>query len=312
MEYADRLSADVGIKKFTDSTGCAVHVSGFYNQTMKQGEKPNSITIALMEGIKKFLGKDAGTANQPRIGIDIQWTGLNDGFREGQPSVSTRIETTPTVGSHFAKENVEAFTNAITSYTDTSFSIGNSHADERIIVELKKMKKGGKTFLEEYNTNVIWVSQKDTSLFKKCAPYMPTFGTIVTANFSNNNTKYTATTYDNASLNKDTVAVNNAINYMKEKLKSGRPVLIGVHYTGVTYNPPNNNNRATRHFMIVVGYEKKGGVIKFWFYDPGRDVSKESEATSINNVLLVNKEKGCLQGTYQNITYTLTEVVKTN
>jgi hypothetical protein len=151
----------------------------------------------------------------------------------------------------------------------------------------------------------------DTAIAKK-APYMPTFGVITTANFSNNTTEYTATTYNSAILNNSVTAMDEAIAYMQEKLKSGHPVLIGVHYTGATHKPPKNNNRATRHFMVVVGYQKKGNVIKFRFYDPGRNTTEEGSATSLSNVLEVHREKGCMQGIYRRSTYTLTEVIKTN
>ena len=139
IEYADKLSKSGDVKKFVDSTGCAVRIGGFYNYVVKQNEKPNGIATALMEGIKKFFGKDVSAANQPHIGIDMLWTGLKDGgedYVRAKTRVSTQMEATPTVGSHFIKEKVQAFTTGINSYADTSLSIADSPADMHIVKEL--------------------------------------------------------------------------------------------------------------------------------------------------------------------------------
>jgi hypothetical protein len=139
IEYADKLSKSDDIQRFVDSIGCTVRISGFYNQVVKQGEKSNGITTALMEGVKKFFGKDVSAANQPHIGIDVLWTGLNDGgddYAHVKTSVSTQMEATPTVGSHFIKEKIQAFTTGINNYTDTSLSIADSPADMHIVKEL--------------------------------------------------------------------------------------------------------------------------------------------------------------------------------
>jgi hypothetical protein len=247
----------------------------------------------------------------------------------------------------FEAASRKAFEDTIANFREQGLdSIKHTKAPAYITAALEALQKGAKSIVEEYNVNVTWVSQLDISIFGKCtgcwrtsccrraaeymmgntnmancmdtiiakkAPYMPTFGIITAANFSDNTTNYTATAYNNATLNSSATAMDEAITYMQEKLKNGRPVLIGVHYTGATYDPPNNKtNKATRHFMVVVGYQKKGDTIKILFYDPGRNKDNKNEATSSNNVLEVNREKGCIQGIYRNSTYTLTEVIKTN
>ncbi|MDR3185408.1 MAG: hypothetical protein LBU04_01145 [Christensenellaceae bacterium] len=144
IEYTDKLSKSDDVQKFVDSTGCSVHISGFYNHVVKQGEKPNGIATALMEGIKKFVDKDVSAANQPHIRIDVLWIGLKDGgedYVSAKTRVRTQMETTPTVGSHFIKEKTQAFTSAIRSYTDTSLNINSSRADQRIIKELETLRK---------------------------------------------------------------------------------------------------------------------------------------------------------------------------
>jgi hypothetical protein len=87
-------------------------------------------------------------------------------------------------------------------------------------------------------------------------------------------------------------------------------VLIGVHYTGGTSKPPKNNNRATRHFMLIVGFGADNLNEYFRFYDAGRQIAQETGATSPNNRLYINHETGSIQGNYNNRTYTLTETVK--
>ena len=64
--------------------------------------------------------------------------------------------------------------------------------------------------------------------------------------------------------------------------------------------------------MIIVGMGIEGDNIYFRFYDPGREVSKAANATSPNNKLIINRQQGSIQGTYDNKTYTITEIIKTN
>ena len=153
IEYADKLSKSGDVKKFVDSTSCAVRIGGFYNHVVKQNEKPNGIAAAIVEYIKK-MWQGKGT-NQPHIDIDMLWTGLEFGFREGEPAVSTTMEVTPTVGSLFLKEKIAAFVSNVESYTDTSLYIASSRADQCIIKELAVLQTDTQ-------------NKKETSL-----PYLP-------------------------------------------------------------------------------------------------------------------------------------------
>ncbi len=99
---------------------------------------------------------------------------------------------------------------------------------------------------------------------------------------------------------------NEVINFAKR----GLPVLIGTHYNSEDGRIPKNANRATRHFMVVVGMGMEGDNLYFRFYDPG--TSKELSATSEDNKLVVNRQQGSIQGFYQNHTYPITEILKLN
>lgn len=211
----------------------------------------------------------------------------------------------------------------------------------RILIDNKNShEKNEEVFLSE----VIYVSQFDESIFGQCvgcwstkccrrateymmgntniancadsviattAPYMPTVGSIVTGFFIDNSSQYSKSAYNNATLQINKTKGIEAANYMIEQIKVGNPVLIGVHYTnGGT--PPNNLNRATRHFMVVVGWSRVDNSISFRFYDPGRSLTRQTEAISAKNLLLYNPENGEIKGNYNNELYTLTEIVKTH
>jgi hypothetical protein len=225
-------------------------------------------------------------------------------------------------------------------------SLKKTKAIEYIIAALEELKKGMKgASTEEYNGSVTWTSQFDASKFGQCtgcwqssccrraaeymmgnaniancsdtiiaqkAPYMAIVGKITTANFSNNTKTYTQTEYNAAILNADSVAMKDAIMYMKTKLQSNRPILIGVHYTSAV-GQVNNTNRATHHWMVIKSYKKEqNGQEYFLFYDPGRSVAQEDEATSDDNKLIVNRQLSKIQGIYRRKTYTITEIIKTN
>ena len=65
--------------------------------------------------------------------------------------------------------------------------------------------------------------------------------------------------------------------------------------------------------MVVVGYVKeKNGTEYFLFYDPGRLMDDQADATSPNNKLIINLQQGSIQGYYDRKTYTITEIIKTN
>jgi hypothetical protein len=191
--------------------------------------------------------------------------------------------------------------------------------------------------------NVTWVSQSDSAVFGQCtgcwtssccrraaeymmgntniancsdsviaasAPYMPVSGRINTAMFSDNVKEYTQETYDDAVLNYDSVAMKDGIAHIKDKLEAGRPVMIGVHYLGGS-KPPNNANRATRHFIVVIGYVKEeAGEEYFLFYEPTAKL--RTKGTSSGNKLIINRQQGNIQGYFGTRLYTITEILKTD
>jgi hypothetical protein len=158
------------------------------------------------------------------------------------------------------------------------------------------------------NTNIANCSD---SIIARTAPSMSVLGKINIATFSNNSVTYTKETYNAAILNYDLSSTEEGLNYIIDRLRAGKPVLIGIHYTNGS-KPPNNTNRATRHFMVVVGYKKDAnGQESFRYYDPGRKT--ETDGASINNKLIVDKTQNSISGTYKNTeTCTITEIVKTN
>jgi hypothetical protein len=159
------------------------------------------------------------------------------------------------------------------------------------------------------NTNIANCS--DTVIAKK-APHLAVTGIIQTATFANNSTTYNSTTYNSANLTYEQSKGIEAELYLTSEIRLGRPILIGVHYTNGTHDPPNNTNKATRHFMVVVGMGISNGKKYFRFYDPGRSVSQQASATSPNNRLFFDSTNGTFIGDYYDRVYTLTEVIKTN
>jgi hypothetical protein len=159
------------------------------------------------------------------------------------------------------------------------------------------------------NTNI---ANCTDSTIAKNAPYMSVRGRINTATFSDNTSQYTSETYNAAVLNFQNEALTEAVRYVKSELKNGRPVLIGVHYINNNQNAaiPTNSNRATRHFMVIIGMGMEGENEYFRFYDPGRQVVNQTEATSPSNRLIINHQQGNVQGNYNGRQYTLTEVIK--
>ncbi len=100
--------------------------------------------------------------------------------------------------------------------------------------------------------------------------------------------------------------------YLESTIKSnkdgGKPVLVGVHYNN-NY-PSDNHNKATYHFIVIVGkgYDKVVRKHYYRFYDVGEsDISK---AQSKNNKLYVNENKKTLTGSIDEKKYTITEIRK--
>ena len=79
-------------------------------------------------------------------------------------------------------------------------------------------------------------------------------GDIVMAKFTSD--ANWETDYDSKTLS-NTSNVDMGIKYIKDEIKKNkRAVVIGVHYSNRGKKPPGNNNKATYHFMVVVGTER--------------------------------------------------------
>lgn len=96
---------------------------------------------------------------------------------------------------------------------------------------------------------------------------------------------------------------------IKSNMEGGKPVLVGVHYDkGVT--PYNTSNKATYHFIVLVGkgYDKERRKYYYRFYEVG--TSDRSVALSESNRLYIDSSERLIRGTYKNKIYTITEVRK--
>ncbi|MDR2423295.1 MAG: hypothetical protein LBD59_01045, partial [Prevotellaceae bacterium] len=100
-----------------------------------------------------------------------------------------------------------------------------------------------------------------------------------------------------------------SVAYIDSILKLGKPVLIGVHYDN-DYPHPYNDNKATFHYMVIVGKTYKYDKEYYMFYDPGREFINQAKATSETNLLEVDRNKNMIHGTYKENPYTITEVRK--
>ena len=195
----------------------------------------------------------------------------------------------------------------------------------------------------DISDKVAWVSQFDENIFGKCtgcwrssccrraceymlgnnkvaecnnsdiakkAPYKVQIGTIKVAYFADNDKNYNLSEYNSTPLIYDANAVDEAYNYIKSELEANRPVLIGVGHNKSSGNVPNNSNRATRHFMVVVGIGNENGVRYIRFFDAGREKQNESDAKSDANKLYLDHSLNYYSGFYNKNNYTLTEVIK--
>lgn len=100
---------------------------------------------------------------------------------------------------------------------------------------------------------------------------------------------------------------NNAISYIKNEIKYYKhPVVVGVHYSNRGKKPYGNSNKATYHFMVVVGYGEDENGLYLKLYDPGRTEDYKDKATNIK--LYVTDS--FVTGKYQGKDYTITEIIK--
>jgi hypothetical protein len=105
----------------------------------------------------------------------------------------------------------------------------------------------------------------------------------------------------------DVTKFEESVAYIDETLTSGKPVLIGVHYENEK-NKLYNANKATLHYMIIVGKIYKNNKEYYWFYDPG--TKNELLGKSAINLLEIDRNKNMIHGIYKDIPYTITEVRK--
>jgi hypothetical protein len=160
------------------------------------------------------------------------------------------------------------------------------------------------------NTNIANCS--DSTIAKK-APYMSIANIYNIAGFADNTSTYTKGSYNAAILTYNHENnINKAVEDVENKIKAGKPVLIGVHYTNGPA-PPNNKNRATRHFMVIVGMGIDSENNRYFrFYDPGKEVEQRMDAISPNNKLFFYAKQNKIQCNYNGETYTITEIIITN
>jgi len=98
------------------------------------------------------------------------------------------------------------------------------------------------------------------------------------------------------------------VDYLDKTLKSGKPVVIGVHYED-RKTKIDNENSATFHYMVIMEKVCRNGEEYYRFYDPGRE--KETNGASQENLLKIDRIKGMIYNYYKdNKIYTITEIRK--
>lgn len=94
--------------------------------------------------------------------------------------------------------------------------------------------------------------------------------------------------------------------YIDSRLKLGKPVLIGVHYEN-DKDRLYNANKATLHYMVIIGKIHRRDKEYYRFYDPGR--TKENVGVAATNLLEIDENKHMIHAIYKDDKeYTITEV----
>lgn len=103
---------------------------------------------------------------------------------------------------------------------------------------------------------------------------------------------------------KKATSYDEAMKLLNDQLDNNLPTIVGVNRSTSTVG---NVNKATSHFVVVVGRIEEGKYTGYRFYDPG--TSFESKGTSTENILWL-REDGIASGNskYTSRLYTLTEV----
>jgi len=147
-------------------------------------------------------------------------------------------------------------------------------------------------------TNKKWaLAQQMKEVQVKVFGLKPNEGNITLATFTDDNnwqTMYNTKTLSSSNTEEE------AYNYIKDQINNeSHPVVIGVHHTNRTSSSPGNSNKATYHFMVVIGYGNDESGRYILFYDPGR---------SDDNRLYI--KDSFIKGSYRNKTYTITQILK--
>jgi hypothetical protein len=231
--------------------------------------------------------------------------------------------------------------NAKQKETDKELSIGWGYLTENTLAQNEVIpfwKSYIPIFEVDLSESVPWISQFDEDIFGQCSgcwdkqccnrACVYTLGFTNTANCSDSNIAKDNPVYCKerifvAKFNNDenwrtsygskiitaTDNLKKAVSYIKEEIKDNhRPVVIGTHFTNRSNQPPGNINKATYHFMVVIGYGADENGEYFRFYDPGRYLEQKDKATSKENKLYL--DNGFIKGIYRDQTYTITEINK--
>jgi len=108
-------------------------------------------------------------------------------------------------------------------------------------------------------------------------------------------------------LQADRQKFDKGVSYIDGALKSGNPVIIGVHYEDRD-KKVNNTNSATFHYLVVMGKVCKNGEEYYRFYDPGTE--NPLKGANEINLLKIDRIKSMIYGNYSDNLYTITEIRK--
>ena len=111
-------------------------------------------------------------------------------------------------------------------------------------------------------------------------------------------------------LQADRQKFDEGVSYIDGALKSGKPVIIGVHYEKRKDIVNKYGNNATFHFMVIVGKRCINGEEYYRFYDPGRTII--GDGANELNLLKIDRIRGMIYNFYKDdkTIYTITEVRK--
>jgi len=245
-------------------------------------------------------------------------TFISDSFKIDGKTIPIKIskikaDALPIQSNNYIEYN---YTDAEGTYTSLQFFNGKNYDGEDGVLLNIDVKFDDVDLLKTYlfenkfeeidlSDKVMWYSQFDDVIKKECNEGCCCF----TCNYilmnsvgltASRNTTSDIAVLSNSSNYNDLKPTNNfeeRLSYMKDQLKQGNPVIVGVHrYSDKkTYNA----NGATRHFVVVVGmgYDNATKKNYFRFFEVGTySINELTVGSNPNNRLYLDSERKIVSG----------------